>query len=65
MAKTAVMEVHENLSLTLQYRSIAPSDYYSFSKLKSGLLGRKFQTDQEVVEAHFATKEENYFFKNI
>lgn len=47
---------------------LVPSDYYLFSKLKSDLRGRKFQTDddlQAAVEAHFATKEENYFYKGI
>lgn len=36
---------------------LAPSDYYLFSKLKSGLRGRKFSNDNEViaaVEEHFA-----------
>lgn len=47
---------------------LAPCDYYLFSKLKSDLRGRKFETDddlQAAVEAHFATKEENYFYKGI
>lgn len=47
---------------------LAPSEYYLFSKLKSDLQGRKFETDddlQAAVEAHFATKEDKYFFKGI
>lgn len=47
---------------------LVPSDYYLISKLKSDLRGRKFQIDddlQAAVEAHFATKEEKYFYKGI
>lgn len=47
---------------------LAPSDFYLFSKLKSDLRGRRFNTDEELqaaVEEHFFNKEENYFFHGI
>ncbi|XP_046976469.1 histone-lysine N-methyltransferase SETMAR-like [Vanessa cardui] len=47
---------------------LAPSDYYLFSKLKSDLRGKRFNTDEEVksaVLAHFEDKTAGYFFKGI
>ncbi|KAL0828929.1 hypothetical protein ABMA28_003828 [Loxostege sticticalis] len=47
---------------------LAPSDYYLFTKLKSDLRGKKFNTDDEVksaVLAHFEGKNSEYFLKGI
>lgn len=47
---------------------LAPSDYYLFPQLKKSLKGRKFSSNEEVIEAvevWFAEQEETFFLKGL